>query len=99
MLLIFSLYLLHVGVEVKGVPSIYMNFEDLQFKIIFQSRAKAQNSLGLHLWKDAKYISLATAMFSLLTKSKGPQKDMKHDKLNSYQLRGSCFCLPTKRHM
>jgi hypothetical protein len=49
MLLIFFLYLLHVGVEVKGVPSIYMNFEDLQFKIIFQSRAKAQNWLGLYL--------------------------------------------------
>jgi hypothetical protein len=49
MLLIFFLYLLHVAVEVKGVPSIYMNFEDLQLKIIFQSRAKAQNWLGLYL--------------------------------------------------
>jgi hypothetical protein len=84
MLLIFFLYLLHVAVEVKGVPSIYMNFEDLQLKIIFQSRAKAQNWLGLYLWKDAKYISFGrvTAMISLLTKSKGPQKDMKHDKLS-----------------
>ncbi len=48
-LLIFFLYLLNVGVEVKAVPSIYMNFEDLQFKIIFQSRAKPQNWLGLYL--------------------------------------------------
>lgn len=81
MLLIFFLYLLHVGVEVKGVHSIYVNFEDLQFKIIFQSRAKPQNWLGLYFHMPISF-GRVTAIISLLTKSKGPQKDMKHDKLS-----------------